>query len=296
MIDSIGISLPDAYLPSDRLSGLRPLDWEGSYFGTLGGLRITQGIRGVYIRGSLPKYLKGENALPLDRQGFRESLGKLEKESGLDLKKGIVYQLETGYTFQVREPPREYLAAWGPLARFKKSTHGNGETVTLENGGRSFSGYDKGKEMAPDALPCPLEGLYALRLELRWKRGLKRLYGRLLNPWEASEPKPYAQAVDAWAAFYYKIPKCREGCFAMDGMTPSRFKETLAALGLQSIGLDRAEIIIRDGQASGALNRRNASRIRRDLRELARNERITDTEPLTAEIDEKVRVVVRAAS
>jgi len=296
MVDSIGISLPDAYMPSDRLSGLRPLDWEGSYFGTFGGLRITQGRKGVYIRGSLPKYLKGENALPLDRQGFRESLRKLEAESGLDLKAGMVYQLETGCTLPVNEPPREYLASWGPLPRFKKNSFGNGETVMLTNRGRSFSGYDKGDEMAPDTLPCLFEGSYALRLELRWKSGIRRLYGRILSPWEASEPEPYGQAIEAWADFYFKIPKRREVCLAMDGMTPSRFKETLAAFGLQSLGLDPAESIIRDGQAYGALNRRNASRIRRDLRELARNERISDTGRLTAEIDEKVRAVARGVS
>jgi hypothetical protein len=295
MTDSISVFLPDALAPLDRLAGLRPLRGDGCYLGTLGGLRIIQGAKGVFVRGSLPKYLNANNALPLTRQSLRAALGKLEAESGLDLKTGIVYQLETAYTFPVKKAPRDYLAAWGPLPRFKKNTHGNGETVTLANGGRSFSGYDKGAEMAPDALPCPLESLYALRLELRWKRGLKRLYGRFLSPWEASEPEPYGQAVKAWAALYFKIPKRREVCLAMDGMTPKGFERTLAAIGLQSLGLDRAQEIIRDGLASKALDRVTASRMRALFRELAKDERITNTEPLTAEIDEKVRAVARFA-
>jgi hypothetical protein len=205
------------------------------------------------------------------------------------------YCLETAYTFPVKEAPRDYLAAWGPLPRFKKSTYSNGGTVTLANGGRSFSGYDKRMEMAPDALPCPLEGLYALRLELRWKRGLKRLYGRFLSPWEASEPEPYGQAVKAWAGLYFKIPKRREVCLDMNGMTPKSFERTLAALGLQALGLDRAQEIIRDGLASGALDRVKASRMRALFQELGQDERITNTEPLAAEIDEKVRAVARFA-
>ncbi|MGA2547529.1 MAG: hypothetical protein ABSF43_13325 [Rectinemataceae bacterium] len=295
MMDSISVFLPDALAPLDRLAGLRPLSREGCYLGTLGGVRIIQGAQGVFVKGSLPKYLNGENALPLTRQAVREALGKLEAESGLDLKAGMVYQLETAYTLPVKEPPREYMAAWGPVPRFKKSTYGNGETVSLANGGRSFSGYDKGEEMAPDALPCPLEGLYALRLELRWKRGLKRLYGRFLNPWESAEPEPYRLTVKAVADFYFKIPKTREVCLAMDGMTPKGFERTLAALGLQALGLDRAQEIIRDGLASGALDRVKASRMRALFRELARDERITSTAPLTAEIDEKVRATARYA-
>src|SRR5208283_2619996 len=295
MTDSISVFLPDTLAPLDRLAGLRPLRQVGCYLGTLGGLRIIQGVPGVFIRGSLPKYLNGENALPLTRQAVRAALGKLETESGMDLKIGRVYQLETACTLPVNDPPREYLAAWGPLARFKKSTHGNGDTVTLANGGRSFSGYDKGEEMAPEGLPCPLEGLYALRLESCWKRGLKRLYGRILNPWEASEPEPYGQAIKAWAAFYFKIPKRREVCLAMAGMTTKGFERTLAALGLQSLGLDRAQEIIRDGLASKALDRVTASRMRALFRKLAKDDRITNTEPLTAEIDEKVRAVARFA-
>lgn len=294
-MDSISIFLAGALAPLDRLAGLRPLRREGCFLGTLGGLRIIQGADGVLVRGSLPKYLNGENALPLTRQGLRAALGKLEDESGLDLKAGIVYQLETAYTLPVMKPPRDYLAAWGPLPRFKKNTHGNGETVTLANGGRSFSGYDKGAEMAPDALPCPLEGLFALRLELCWKRGIKRLYGHSISPWEASEPEAYGQAVKAWGFFYFKIPKRREVCIAMNGMTPKSFERTLAAFGLQALGLDGVERIIRGGLASGALDRVKASRMRALLRELAKDERITNTEPLTAEIDEKVRTVARFA-
>jgi hypothetical protein len=81
----------------------------------------------------------------------------------------------------------------------------------------------------------------------------------------------------------------------MDGITPRRFKATLAALGLQSLGLDRAQEIIRDGLASGGLDRMTASRIREDLRELSRDEWITNTEPLTEEVDTKVRAVARFA-
>jgi hypothetical protein len=62
-----------------------------------------------------------------------------------------------------------------------------------------------------------------------------------------------------------------------------------------TLGLDRLNAIIRDGQASEALDRTTATRMRQLARELGQNEKLTSTEPLTAEIDEKVRAVARFA-
>ena len=81
----------------------------------------------------------------------------------------------------------------------------------------------------------------------------------------------------------------------LDGMTPKGFTATLAALGLQALGLDRADAILRQGLASGELSRVTASRIRADLREMAKDGRITSTAPLTDELDGKVRAIVRSA-
>jgi hypothetical protein len=295
VFDALGVFLPDAQAPGDRLAELRPLRNDEGFRGLLGNLRVVQGRAGVYILGSLPVYLNGENALTLTRQGLRTALGKLEDESGLDLHAGRVCQLETAATLPVREAPRRYLESWGPLPRFRKDTYGGGETVLYRTGGRSFTGYDKGAELDPEPLPCPLEGRYALRLELRYKRGLARILGRPMNPWELAEPEPYRAAVERWKRLYFAIPKRREVCLVMDGLTTKRLERSLAALGLQTLGLDRLAAIIRDGQASGALDRTTATRMRQLARELGQDGKLTDTEPLTQEIDEKVRAVARFA-
>jgi hypothetical protein len=295
MVDALAVFLPDAQAPGDRLAELRPLRNGEGFRGLLGNLRVTQGREGVFIQGSLPTYLNGENARTLSRQGLRAALGKLEAESGLDLHTGRVYQMETAATLPVREAPRRYLETWGPLPRFRKDSYGNGETVLYRTGGRSFTGYDKGAERAPEPLPYPLEGRYALRLELRYKRGLRRVLGRFISPWELTESEPYLAAVERWKRLYFDIPKKREVLLIMEGMTTKRLERSLAALGLHELGLDRLNAIIRDGQASEALDRTTATRMRQLARELGQDEKLTSTEPLTAEIDEKVRAVARFA-
>lgn len=293
MIDSVGIFIPEASAPVDRLSDLRPVRCGVS--GNLNGIHITQGLEGLYIKGSLPKFLTGGNALPLTRTLLADSLDKLEIDSGLDLSKGLLYQFEVGTSLSVKTAPANYLAAWGPLSRFKKHVIGLGETVTYIQKCRSFSGYDKGLEVKPNMLPLPLYGCYVIRLELRIKKGVKRFFGRSLTPWELTNPDIYIQTVKGWVNFYNRIPKRREVCLTMSGMTPKKFERTLAAVGLSSLGLDRANEIIRGGVQTGDIDKVSASRIRALLKHIYQEDRITDTEPLTAELDSKVRAVAMFA-
>lgn len=293
MLDSLAVYLPEAQVNPDTLENIRPFITGEGFRGFLRTIRVIQKAEGVFLEGSLPRFLNGENARTPVRQSLREALGEIEAKSGLDLRAGFVYRLETAATLPVLEPPRNYLAAWGPLGRFKKDTFGDGQTVLYRTGARSFTGYDKGAETAPEPLPVPLEGRYALRLELKLKRALRRTIGRPMSPWELLEPEPYADAVERWKQFYLTIPKRREACIRMDGITTKQLERSLAALGLQALGFDRLYAIIRDGQASGAFDRTTASRMRDLVMRLGRDERLTNLEPLTSELDMKVRAVAR---
>jgi hypothetical protein len=140
-----------------------------------------------------------------------------------------------------------------------------------------------------------LEGRNALRLELTFKRGLKRLYGRFLNPWELAEPDHYMTAAIYWKQAYFKIPKGREVYMQVDGLTPKRAERALAALGLQAFGLDRWDASIRDARESGAVDKSTAQRLRALARELIHDTRICEPDALTEELDAKVLTVARFA-
>jgi len=291
MIDALGVYLPEVQADPTRFTDLRSLRGGEGFRGKLGNLTIIQGTGGVYLKGSLPRFLTGSNVLTGTRRGFLEALAKLETDTGLSLRKGRVYQLEIAATVPVLEAPRRYLETWGPLPRWRKDTFGNGQTVQYVTGSRTFKGYDKGAESAPVGLPCPLEGRNALRLELTIKHGMKRLYGRFLSPWELAEPDHYTAAVLHWKRAYFAIPKGREVFMRIDGLTPKRAERALAALGLQALGLDHWDATIRDAQASGALNKSNAGRLRELARDLIQDSRICEPDTLTAELDTKVRVL-----
>jgi len=283
----IGLKVPGSFISTENLEKISEKAG-GCFQASLNNLRVFQGPDGVFIRGSLPKYLKGENASHFTRQEAREALAKLERESGLNLRRGLVYQAEIGTTFPVENPVPLYLMNWGAVPRFKKSIFSDGETVTYVQDWRSFSGYDKAAEIAPRALPEPLKGHFALRLELRIKKSMKRITGRFLSPWEITEPDYYKLSVSLWEKFYFRIPKKGEVLLSMKGMKPKDFDRIYMAVGIQVLGLDRLQTMIKAGQKIGDIDKVTASRARAKIRELGQDERITGREKLTAEIDEKV--------
>ncbi|MFZ2635663.1 MAG: hypothetical protein WAX33_04925 [Rectinemataceae bacterium] len=160
-------------------------------------------------------------------------------------------------------------------------------------GSRSFIGYDKQAESGP--LGGIMQDRFALRLELRVKRGMKALHGRYLSPWELAKPDAYLVHVRLWGEYYFKIPKYREVIANMDSITPKQWERMLAVLGLQSLGLDRTEAIIREAQQVGDIDRVTAHRIRGLVRELQRDTRVSSTEENTAELDGKVRTIMQTA-
>jgi len=295
MIDALGVYLPDMQADPARFTDLKALRGGEGFRGKLGNLTIVQGGGGVYLKGSLPRFLTGTNALTGTRRGFLEALAAVEKETGLDLRSGRVYQVEIAATLAMQEPPRRYLETWGPLPRAHKDTFRNGQSVQYVTGSRTFKAYDKGAESAPAGLPCPLAERNALRLELAYKRGLKRVLGRFLSPWELAEPDHYAKLVLQWKQAYFRIPKGREAFMQLDGLTAKKAERSLAALGLQTLGLDRWDASIRDAREAGKVDKSTAQRLRELARELVRDTRICEPDALTAELDTKVRTVARFA-
>ena len=197
MIDSISFRVPGGKAPDlERVTTYR----EDYFRGTLGNMRITQYPDGVFCTGSLATYLQGGNVLPLTRRTVEDALGKLETATGWDLKKAELNQIEIGTTLQVQNPPCLYLASWGNMPRFVKQTYQKKEleTVTYSTGARSFTGYDKRKqaEKKRQEIPAVFSGAELIRLELKYKRGLRQRLGRSLTPWDLADRVTYTELVN----------------------------------------------------------------------------------------------------
>jgi hypothetical protein len=286
MYDSITCFLPGACIPTDRVQQ----DQRGHCYTK--NLRIYQSLDGVVIKGSLPKFLHGENFTNLTRQEVREAISLVEIEVGLSLHGGNVWAIETGAMIAVNEPPSAYFAAWGQLPRYMKNVYGS-ETVTYFTRSRSFTGYDK---QAETGLQCGIPpDQFAIRLELKIKRGMKGIHGRYLDPWELTEKEAYLRQVQLWSDYYFRIPKRRGVVINTNRITPKIYERGLATIGLNNLGADRTYSIIREGQKKGEINRITASRMRAFIRELEMDTRVSTVEANTVELDNKVRSIIELA-
>jgi len=293
VIDSISFRVPGGYAPDLEN---RTVYREDYFRGMLGNMRVTQYPDGVYCTGSLAGYLQGSNVLPLTRRTVEDALGKLEGATGWDLKRAELFQVEIGTTLQVENPPCMYLASWGNVPRFTKRTYQKREleTVTLSTGARSFTGYDKRLEAEGRGVEIPaiFSGAELIRLELKYKKGLKKRLGRPLTPWDLADRATYTELVNRWQDFYFRIPKGRVPVLDVSGgVSPKDIDNALRAYGLQSLGYDNASGFIGMLERRGMLGRVQAARARKAIRDAAGDSKISHADNLTAELDARVREV-----
>ena len=81
----------------------------------------------------------------------------------------------------------------------------------------------------------------------------------------------------------------------MKTATPKLFEKALAELGLKTLGLDRAHLLIDSAKEAGDIDRVTACRMKRNLRELEADKAVTDSSLLIEELDDKVRGIARYA-
>lgn len=290
MIDSIKAFFPEGAVDPEILAEVRPNGKEG-FHGRLGNLYVIQMPDGVLISGSLQKYFRGENVSIMTREQYQEAIRRIETATGLDADGSIVRTVEIGATIPVDHPPRDYMAGWGTISRFPKSTYGDGTTVLYSVRRRSFQGYDKAKEMKQKehkALPPGFPGPHAIRLEFKIKRGIKAELGRTLSLREVTEKDTFTLLRNRWVGWYRRIPKAKVFAFVSHPTTGREFTRFLAVAGTLLIGQEELDRMIKGIRADGGCSSSNASNMSKIVRELHATPGICRTDSLARELDAKV--------
>lgn len=292
MFDQVTIFLPEVHvLPARAVptwdtngAGGAPLRAE------LAGLDLKLGTNGLLVKGSLTRFLRGENVGEFTLRMTRDALTKLEDAIGSPIGCGQVWSLEVARTIIMRKPPAHYLTLWGDVPRFMKTTHPNGLTVCFHNGRRSFQGYDKSAQVGPENLPELYKGRNLLRLEAKYKKGLAEILGHPLTVAGLTDPSQYVHFLQGWKRFALSIPMARKSRPVFDcGMTSMR--ESLAAVGLEALGGPSG--LLADLAGRMDLSKVQRSKMKAQLLALSNGAEWTDPNELTLELGEKVRDAVR---
>jgi hypothetical protein len=299
MIDAIRLHIPpgEAQGLTTRLNDFRRRDIHTGT-GTIGTMRVYQNLDGVTIHGSLAKYLREENITPLSRAGVQEAIGKLERETGLNLSAAVLGSVEIGTSIVLKEKPAEYLRLFGDPAVYAKCVYSKSaflESVSFgtSTGAFQFSVYDKGREMADkrQTIPRLFSGKNVLRLEYRIirRRGIQAKFRRDLTAYDLYNYEVYRKLQGYFLEAYQAIPKTGRRVYidTSKPMTPARLEQLQAEQYRQLFPLEY-KAGLQALKETGALTEKNLERIRARDRRQGRDFAISDKSPLIAELDNYV--------
>ena len=190
-------------------------------FGSLQGLKVSLYVGGLYIVGSLPKFLYGSNIYPLDRQTTAEAVTKIEDTLHLPLAEAKVTGFEFGCCFAMRHKPKEYLDRLGNMPRLQRYRF-NTDTLYYKHRGqqqpKTFCYYDKLADARRKQMEIPqgLQHANLLRCEIR-------LDGRL--PFQLGVPEVTAPTLSDRQFYKMVMQRFTDTYFSITKM--NRLKENV---------------------------------------------------------------------
>ena len=297
MFDNVTIkvyNLPQSYVLCKRVKNIHQ-EGIGTNRGRLKNLGLFQNHNGLIIKGSLAKYLRGENITPLKREEIMTAIKKLEEDVNLCLKNAVVSSVEFGTSIITKEKPFEYLHLFGHtkrLTRVEYSKWTGVETVTYiaPKGSFEFIGYDKIKEMhyKKKDVPSLYDGTNVLRLEYKIKRkkGIEAKFKEGLSVYNLFDESIYQRFQKLFYDSYKSIDKMGQLVYAdkSKNMTPSRLKRLQAEQYRQSFPKDY-RYFIQQLKEAGKISPKNLERIRAENRELGHDIDIAEQSTLIKELD-----------
>ena len=279
-------------------------------YGYIGNMHLKINRDRLVIHGSIAKFLNQENCTPLKRTDVERSIHKLEDEIGIKLNNAIVTYVEFGPSIIVNENPGRYLDLFGWPPRLGKTTEssetesiktdflfsGQKATVTYRSktGYQEFIVYNKIKEMegkrAKNKIPPNFKGKNVFRLEYKIKNphGIKDKFGRKLTLYDLFDENVYKKFQLLFLEFYNSIEKYGRTVFVHNVTTPKEFIETFFERQRQ-LHPDEYNDFHREVIDSGKISSTTLSRIRSGDKKRSEDLQKSDTSPLIAELDEKVK-------
>jgi hypothetical protein len=264
--------------------------------GCIEGLKVSVFAGGLSIIGSWPKYMYGSNVFPLDRNTAARVIEKISDTLHIQVKEAVVTNIEFGANYLMKKPVGQYLSRLGAMQRFERvqlSTN----SIRYEGRGKQqpkvFAFYDKIADAAAKGMAYPEELENLLRFEIR-------LNGRL--PYQLSVPEVkastltdmsfYRMMVDYYVNSYFSISKLNQ--IKTDVMSEIRtpkeaFELFVARLISQTDQSQIAAFLDELKQAGVFPDRKNYSRVKSRILEVASKANITITDELIKELDDEVK-------
>lgn len=264
--------------------------------GSIEGLKVSVYTGGLSVIGSLPKFLFGSNVYPLNRHTAAQALEKLGDTLHLQVSEANVTEIEFGANFLMKNPVPEYLARLGVMPRMERTQV---TTYSLRYAGKGKQQprvsvyYDKKADAAAKGMDYPEDLENLLRYEMRLKGRLP--YQLSVPEVKAStliEPDFYRLMVKYYQESYFSISKLNQ--IKTDVMseikTPTDAYEVFVARLISETDPSKIEGFLDELKTAGVFaDRKNYSRLKNKIQEVATKVNITISDDLIKELDDEVK-------
>lgn len=267
-------------------------------FGKLEGLKVSIFVGGLSVVGSLPKYLFGSNVYPLDRHTTAQAIEKLGDALHIPMRRAAVTGVEFGTNFPMRHQVSNYLTRLGNMPRLSRY-HFEASSLYYKGTGKQqpkvFAFYDKlaDADAKGNEYPEDMKGANLLRFEMR-------LNGRLPNQLCVPEVTAstltqtpfYRMMVKRYQDSYFSISKhnqVKTDIMSEIKTVSDAFNVFVARLISQT---DQTEIgaFLNELKEVGVFgDRKNYSRLKKKIQEVATKANITVSDELMRELDDDIR-------
>lgn len=267
-------------------------------FGSLDNLRVSVYVAGIYIIGSLPKYMYGSNIYPLDRHTTKEAIEKIGDELKIQMSNANVTGFEFGANFVMRHNVKDYLDRLGDMPR-KLRCRLSANSLYYTHRGKeqpdTFCFYDKIAEARKSKMEIPVGvgDANLLRCELR-------LNGRLPHQLNVPEVKAstlsdidfYRMVMERYQKRYFTIAKrsqLKVNVMEQINTVSDAFECFVGILLSQTDQTqDKIDEFIDQLKASGVFkNRNNYTRLKKKINAVANKANLTTSDELIKELDDE---------
>ncbi len=267
-------------------------------YGSLNGLKVSIFVSGLSVVGSLPKYLYGSNVYPLDRHTAADAIEKMSDALHIQVGKAKVTELEFGTNFLMMHQVDKYLVKLGDMPRLTRY-HFDPQTLYYKGNGKQqpkvFVFYDKIADAAAKGMVYPdnLKGANLLKYEMRLKGRISQqlrvpevIASTLLNK------SFYRLLINRYQNSYFSISKLNQ--IKNDVMS-----EIKTVSDAYNVFVARLISQTDQSQIGGFLeelkdacvfdDRKNYSRLKKKIHEVATKANITVSDELIKELDNEIK-------
>ena len=314
MIDSVNLYLPQSELANidllaeipnylTNLKEYQPKRGGVAVKGNLSNMQVTVKEHGLFINGSLPKYLQGNNIRTSNYQDVLLAFEKLSDELRISpdaLEEAIVRRVDYSATLTVTNPEVDYFSYLGEKPYFNRFIHDtslyyNSKAKERRNQRQKLLFYSKTEELKSTNNPN-LKDYRNDRL-FRYESSIlkpKAYYNGNINVGTLKDKQFFKQSINRWEKDYNGIRKLDALMkdFSMINK-PSDVNNYLLAVVARDYGIEAVMKLADDFRRHGRFEKpQYYSKVRNDLARRLEEIQLGDRHELIKELDSKIVSVV----